>query len=98
MPELSLLRVRPSANPGEASDRNMVAAIHGDMLPGDVRRAIGEQKTHRLDRLLRRGPTPHRNPRQYAVPKLVSPDRFGHRRLDNAETDGVGPHAEFRPF
>src|SRR5712672_3377133 len=82
----------------DASDRDMIAAVHGYMLSSDVGCAIGQQKTYRLDCLIRRGPTPHRNPRQYAVPKLVAPDRFGHGRLDNPETDGVGPHAEFRPF
>ena len=34
----------------------------------------------------------------YAIAKLVAPDRLGHRGLDNAEADRIGPNAELRPF
>src|ERR1700738_2426044 len=92
-PESSMLlrtAIRQSQRASDASDRDMIVAVHGDRLSSYVGCAIGEQKTDRLDRLLRRGPTPHRNPRQYAVPELVAPDRFSHGSLDNPETHGGG--------
>src|ERR1700738_4808915 len=51
-------------------DGDVKAAVHGNMLAGNVRRGIREQETYRLDCLLRRCPTLHRNPRQYAVAKV----------------------------
>ncbi|MCA6119257.1 SDR family oxidoreductase [Bradyrhizobium sp. WSM 1738] len=71
----------------------MIPAVHGNVLPGNVRSGIREQETHGLYDFFRRGPTSHRNPRQHAITKLLAPDRLGHGSLDDAEANGIRPNA-----
>jgi hypothetical protein len=62
-------------------------AVHSNVLASDVKHGIREQKAYELHCFLGRCPAPHRDSRQSAIPKLVTPDRFGHGGRPNAELD-----------
>jgi len=91
--------IRQSRRASEASDRDMIAAVHGERVAGDIAGVLAGEEPDGGCNLLRRGEPLHRNAghhcSDHCVPIALFRDRFAQkRRVGWARADGVGGDAQ----